>query len=163
MENKKVGYLLIGISALVGVIIFLFNSALKEIVASSCTLAHGDTLACPMYQSINQQTYVALGVVGLLVIVALVLIFSKPDEKIVVKKVKEREKRKKLDLSGLERDEKRTVKILEEEGKAMFQRDLMEKLEVGKVKMTRLLDKLEAKQFIIRKRRGMNNIVVLKD
>jgi len=42
-------------------------------------------------------------------------------------------------------------------------KELMDKLEIGKVKMTRLLDKLEAKQFIIRKRRGMNNIVVLKE
>ena len=45
----------------------------------------------------------------------------------------------------------------------MFQSALMEKIDIGKVKMTRLLDKLEAKQFIERKRRGMNNIVVLKD
>ena len=45
----------------------------------------------------------------------------------------------------------------------MFQPDLMEKLEIGKVKTTRLLDKLEAKQLIERKRRGMNNLVVLRD
>ena len=38
----------------------------------------------------------------------------------------------------------------------------MEKLDIGKVKTTRLLDKLEAKQLIERKRRGMNNIVVLR-
>ena len=39
----------------------------------------------------------------------------------------------------------------------------MEKLEIRKVKATRLLDKLEAKQLIERKRRGLNNIVILKD
>jgi len=39
----------------------------------------------------------------------------------------------------------------------------MERLQVGKVGVTRLLDKLEAKQIVERKRRGMNNIVVLKD
>jgi len=49
------------------------------------------------------------------------------------------------------------------ENNAMFQSSLMEKLEIGKVKATRLLDKLEAKQLIERKRRGMNNIVVLRD
>ena len=38
----------------------------------------------------------------------------------------------------------------------------MEKLNIGKVGITRLLDKLEAKQLIERKRRGMNNIVVLR-
>ena len=45
----------------------------------------------------------------------------------------------------------------------MFQATLKEKLDVGKVKLTRLLDKLEAKQLIERKRRGMNNLVVLRD
>jgi uncharacterized membrane protein len=39
----------------------------------------------------------------------------------------------------------------------------MEKLGVGKVGITRLLDKLEAKQLIERKRRGMNNVVVLRN
>ena len=54
------------------------------------------------------------------------------------------------------------AKESQEENGAIFQKTLMEKLEIGKVKTTRLLDKLESKQFIERKRRGMNNIVVLK-
>ena len=87
--------------------------------------------------------------------------FTKPKEKIIIKKVKER--KKKLKLDGLDRDEKKVINLLIKENKAMFQKDLMEKLEIGKVKTTRLLDKLEAKQFVERKRRGMNNIVVLRD
>ena len=49
-----------------------------------------------------------------------------------------------------------------QEEKGMFQKTLAEKLELGKVGMTRLLDKLESKEIIERKRRGMNNFVVLK-
>ena len=120
-----------------------------------------------MYKTINQQTYLALGIVGLLVIFGLVLIFFKPNEKLVIQektiRVKVPEKKKKLDLNGLENNEKRIVEVIQENGNAMFQADLMEKMEMGKVGMTRLLDKLEAKQFIERKRRGMNNIVVLKN
>ena len=74
-----------------------------------------------------------------------------------------REKKKKIDKSKLDRDEKKVINLLESENGAVFQRTLMEKLEIGKVKTTRLLDKLEAKQLIERKRRGMNNIVVLRD
>lgn len=161
MQNKNVGYLLIGVSVLVVIIILMFNSALKDIVSSSCTLAHGDATSCPMYQSINQQTYVAFGVIGLLIIVAIVLIFSKPDEKIIIKKIKEKQKKKTIETVGLEKDEKKIIEFLLSEGNAVFQKDIMEKFEIGKVKMTRLLDKLESKQFITRKRRGMNNIVVL--
>lgn len=159
MENKNVGYILLGVAILLVVIILLFQSALKEIVAASCGSEH--SLTCPMNITINQQTYLALGIVALLIIVSVVLIFTKPKEKIIIKKIKE--KKKKLNLQGLDKDEKKVVEILGKENGAMFQRTLMEKLEIGKVKMTRLLDKLEAKQIIERKRRGMNNIVVLRN
>ena len=89
--------------------------------------------------------------------------FSKPEEKTIIKKIKQKPRKKKIDTSKLDKDEKRVIQLLQEEGNAVFQRDLMEKLEIGKVKTTRLLDKLESKQLIHRKRRGMNNIVVLKD
>ncbi len=159
MENKHVGFLVIGIAALLIIIIFLFQTALKEIIVVSCGAEHSSV--CPMNETVNQQTYLALGIVGLLIVIGLVLIFAKPKEKIIVKKVKE--KRKKIDKRRLDKDEKRIVELLEEENGTMFQATLKEKLEVGKVKLTRLLDKLEAKQLIERKRRGMNNIVVLKD
>ena len=159
MENKNVGWIIIGIAFLLVLIIFLFQSALKDIVAATCTGEHGTS--CPMYTSINKQTYLALGIVGLLAIIGIVIMNSKPKEKIIIKKVKER--RKRLDTSKLDRDEKKVINLLLKEGKAMFQSTLMEKLEIGKVKTTRLLDKLEAKQSIERKRRGMNNLVVLID
>ncbi len=158
MENKHVGFLVIGIAVLLILIIFLYQTALKEIVVVSCGEAH--TTACPMSQSINQQTYLSLGIVGILIVIGFVLIFTKPKERIVVRKVKE--KKKKLDLKGLDRDERKVINLLLKENRAMFQSSLMERLEIGKVKATRLLDKLEAKQFIERKRRGMNNIVVLR-
>ena len=117
--------------------------------------------SCPMYTSINKQTYLALSITGILILIGLILIFSKQKEKIIIKKVKERKKR--LNLKGLDKDEKKVVNLLLKENKAMFQSTMMEKLEIGKVKTTRLLDKLEAKQIVERKRRGMNNIVVLRD
>lgn len=160
MENTKVGYILLAVSVLVIGIIFLFNSALKEIVTVSCGEIHGEY--CPMNQTINQQTYIALGVVGLLIIVAVILLFTKPEERIIVKIRTVEKKRKKIDLNKLDKDEKKIVELLSKENGGMFQADLKEKLTIGKVKMTRLLDKLEAKQIIERKRRGMNNIVILK-
>jgi uncharacterized membrane protein len=140
------------------VIIFLFQGALKDIVSLSCGIEHGEF--CPMAQTINQQTYLALGIVGILIVLGFVLIFSKPEERIIIKKVKER--KKKIDKSKLDSDERKVVSFLEKENGAVFQKTLMEKLEIGKVKTTRLLDKLEAKQIVERKRRGMNNIVVLR-
>src|SRR3989338_5132822 len=144
MENRYVGFLIIGIALVLVLIIFLFQTALKEIVLASCGLPHA--VSCPMNETIKQQTYLALGIVGILFLVGLVMVFNKPKEKIILKRVKE----------------KKIIELMIKEGNAMFQSNLMEKLEIGKVKATRLLDKLEAKQLIERKRRGMNNIVVLK-
>lgn len=143
MENKHVGFLVIGMAVLLMVIILLYHEALRGNI------------------SIHQQTYLCLAIVSVLIIMGFILIFTKPKERIVIRKIKE--KKKKLKLDGLDRDEKKAVKLLLEENGTMFQATLKEKLGIGKVKLTRLLDKLEAKQIIERKRRGMNNLVVLKD
>jgi uncharacterized membrane protein len=95
----------------------------------------------------------------LVLIIGLFLIFVKEEKEIVVKKIKE--PKKKISLEGLDSREKNAVKVIQDSG-GIFQADLMDKLGIGKVGLTRLLDKLEAKQIIERKRRGMNNFIVLK-
>jgi uncharacterized membrane protein len=157
MENKNVGMLIIGIAVVIGIIVFIFNSALTSIVGTTCT--HGPS--CTMYDTIRTQTWLSLSIAGIILVIGLFIMFIKPKEKIIVKKLKE--KKKKLNLEGLDKNEKKVIEILQSENGATFQNSLMEKLEIGKVGITRLLDKLEAKQLIERKRRGMNNIVVLKN
>lgn len=157
MENKTVGWIISGIALVMAVIVWIFNIGLNKIVGDTCT--HGSE--CSMYDTIAVQTWVSLAIVGVILIIGIIMIFWKPKEKVIVRTIKE--KKKKKDYSGLDKKEKEVVNLLLNEGNAMFQADLMEKLGVGKVGITRLLDKLEAKQIIERKRRGMNNIVVLKD
>jgi len=157
MENKHVGWLIIGIAFVMSILVIIFNYTLKNLLGDTCS--HGSS--CSMYDTVAIQTWVSLSIVVIVLVIGFVIMFTKPKERIIVKKVKE--KKKKLDLKGLDKDEKSVINLLLREGKAVFQADLMEKLEIGKVKTTRLLDKLEAKQFIERKRRGMNNIVVLRD
>jgi len=160
MENKNVGWLIIGLSIVIIAIIFIFNSALKDIVKSSCGLEH--SLTCPMNQTIEQQTYLALAIVSILMIIGLVLIFSKQSEKIIIRKVKEKTEKKEYDLSNLNKEEKAVFNIVKE-NKAIFQAELIEKSALGKAKISRILDRLEGQGFVERKRRGMNNIVVLKE
>jgi len=157
MKNRNVGVLIVGIAVMIGVIILLFNSGLKNIVDQTCE--HGSS--CTMYDTISVQTNLSLAVAGLVLLIGLFFVFSKESERIVVKKVKERVRKKRIDLSGLDSDERKVVGILEREKGGEFQKSIMEELGVGKVKMTRMMDKLEAKGIVERKRRGMNNIVVL--
>lgn len=160
MENKHVGYLVVGISIIIIIIILLFNSAMRDIVNATCSAEHGTS--CPMYASINKQTYLALSIVGILITIGLFLIFSKQSERVIVKEVKTKEVKKKIDTSDLRQEDKDVLKIIEE-NKAIFQADLIEKTNFGKAKMTRIIDRLENKGIVERKRRGMTNVVVLKD
>ncbi len=162
MENKNVGWLIIGISLLIVVIILLFNNALNALGATCQHYQSG--YECPAHKAINQQTYLALAIVGILAIIGFILIFSKPEEKIIIKKVKERAQKNRIkedDLKDLRPEEKKILKVIQEEG-AVFQANLIEKTGFGKAKMSRILDRLEGRGLVERKRRGMTNVVVLK-
>lgn len=163
MENKNVGYMLLGISILIVIIIFMFKSTLVGFVDSSCTLAHGGDY-CPMYDTIDKQTYLALGIVGILFIVSLVLIFSKPQTQTIIKTrtIEKKKPERKYDLSNLRAEEKKVFELIKE-NKTIFQADLIEKTGFGKAKMTRIIDRLEGNGLVERKRRGMTNVVVLKE
>ena len=158
MENKHVGWIVIGIAAVIVVIIFLFDSALREIVSSTCSMVE-QGLYCPMNTAITQQTYLALAIVAVLVVIGLALMFTKPKEKVVVRKI--REEKRKIDTSELKAEEKHVLRLIQESG-ASFQADLIERTGFGKAKMTRIIDRLEGRGIVERKRRGMTNVVVLK-
>ena len=160
MKNKHAGYLIVGISVLIGFMIYSFNFALKEIVGTACS--YGES--CPMWGTINLQTNISLGVMGFVIFVGLYFIFFSEEEKIRVRiKSKTIVKEDYQDVMNELNDDEKIIfdKILEAEG-TIFQSDLVDKSKFVKVKVTRLLDRLEGKGLIERKRRGMTNIVILK-
>jgi len=167
MKNRVVGFIILGIAGLMGFIIFSFNRALTNIVNTSCS--HGPT--CPMWGVIDFQTNISLGIMVFVMIIGLYLIFFGKEEKIItkVKTVKQQIEPKKITkeqyqkiLNKLDNDERLILeKIIESDG-AIFQSDLVEKTKFSKVKVTRILDKLEGKGLVERRRRGMTNVVVLK-
>ena len=59
-------------------------------------------------------------------------------------------------------DEKKIYSIVVDSQGFVFQNDLIEKSGLNKVTVTRLLDKLEGKSLVERRRRGMSNVIVLK-
>jgi len=162
MKNKNVGALIIGIAVIIGIIVLIFNLGLKNIVGKTCS--HGTS--CTMYDTIAIQTYVSLAIAGLILVIGLFLVFSKEEivEKVVVKKIKQEieKKSKPIDYSKLDKDEKVIMKAVEEAQGTIFQSDLVDKTQFSKVKVSRILDRLEGRQLIERKRRGMTNVVVLK-
>lgn len=167
MKNRIAGFIIIGIAALIGFVIFSFNRALTNIVNTSCS--HGSS--CPMWGTINFETNISIGIMSFVVIIGLYLIFFGKEEKIVtrLKKIKEQVEPKKITkenykkiMNGLSSDEKLVLgKVIDSQG-TIFQSDVVNKTKFPKAKVTRILDKLEGKGLVERKRRGMTNVVILK-
>ncbi len=165
MKNKIVGTLIIIIAALIGFIIFSFNRAMTRIVNTSCP--HGDT--CPMWGTIEFQTYISAGIMVLVVAIGIYLIFFGKEEKIItkIKTVKSEKKSFNKDnykniMNTLNEDEKIIFgKILDAQG-TIFQSEIVDKTEFNKAKVTRILDRLEGRGVVERRRRGMTNVVILK-
>ena len=160
MENTHVGWLLVAIAVFISIIISLFGNSTKSVLDHTCPII-AEGYACPAYGAIDDLSYLGWAISGLLIVLGLFLVFSKPKEKIIIKEVEKKVKSRKVDISKLSSEEKKVIQLLSE-NKAMFQSDIIEKSKIKKVKMSRLLDRLEGEGLIERKRRGMQNIVILK-
>ncbi|MFC2163050.1 helix-turn-helix transcriptional regulator [Candidatus Altiarchaeota archaeon] len=65
-------------------------------------------------------------------------------------------------LSRLGGDEKLVYGLIMDSGGSLFQAEIVEKTDLSKVKVTRVLDSLESRQLLERRRRGLTNVIVLK-
>lgn len=103
----------------------------------------------------STEGYISFGATIIVGLVGVYLLISSR-ESIKPKKIKSKK------IAGLKKDEKDILKIVSDSEGAIFQSELVEKSGMSKVKVTRILDRLEGKGFVERKRRGMSNVVLLK-
>ncbi|HNR44392.1 MAG TPA: MarR family transcriptional regulator [Methanofastidiosum sp.] len=162
MRNRIVGVLIIFVALLMGFIIFSFNRAMTEIVNTSCE--HGSS--CPMWGTIDFQTNVSIAIMSFVVIIGIYLIFFGKEERNPAKgEIKDASIKKEAyeKIMKTLNDEEKTVleRIIDANG-TIFQSGLTDETNFNKVKVTRILDKLEGRGIIERRRRGMTNVVILK-
>ena len=65
-------------------------------------------------------------------------------------------------MKKLDEHEKKVIELLQRNEGSMYQSDIIKDTSFSKVQTTRILDKLEGKHFVERKRRGMTNIIILR-
>ncbi|MFC1768658.1 helix-turn-helix transcriptional regulator [Nanoarchaeota archaeon] len=156
MKNKHVGLLIIGITLIFFLVVVSFNSALQSIVNTTCT--HG--AACPMHVTLRTQEFISYSLMGIVFIVGLfIALFMKDDQK-RPSEISDKERKKKL--KKLDREEKKIMNVVMASEGSVYQSDIIKETEFSKVKVTRILDKLEGRGLIDRKRRGMTNIIIQK-
>tara|TARA_Y100000310_G_C20538412_1_gene742018 strand:+ start:383 stop:856 length:474 start_codon:yes stop_codon:yes gene_type:complete len=155
LGSKEVGYLVIVLAIVMSILLVSFNNSIKASSSEACGCSAGGELSCPHEANLPYQTYL-----GGLVVLAL---FGVGGFSIWSSKQKEGvSSAKKRKIKNLAEDEKKLYSEVEKAHGAIFQSELVEKTKLSKVKVSRLLDKLEGRGLIERRRRGMTNLVVLK-
>jgi len=150
-KNQKIGSMIIGIGLLIGYIIYSFNKAISGALSmNQCTL----DIPCPHEAALKFQTNISMVILIAVIAVGVYFLFVKEKTETIKKADPEK-------LKTLNDEEKKIYDLIKVEG-SIFQADLVEKSGFGKVKITRILDRLEGKQLIERKRRGMTNVVIVK-
>lgn len=157
MANKNVGRILIGISLILLVILLFIKLDLDKEGAYLCKLVKADPKLnlddCPAHQ--NKSSWLILFAIA---IVVLVLGLGM---NIIVQKKSQVQDHVKIDSSKLNSEEKKVYDCLKSNN-GIYQSDLIKETGLSKVKITRVLDKLETKGIIERRRRGMTNAIFLK-
>lgn len=155
MKGKFIGIVLVTIAIVLTLIFISFTLKLQEHNAASCSCIQ-EGKSCSMQQGLPWQS--SLGFLFVLALAALgIYLLIKKEEK----EPKPQAFAKKI--SGqLDKDEKKIYQLVIDAQGTIFQSELVEKSGFDKVKVTRILDKLEGKQLIERRRRGMTNVVILR-
>jgi hypothetical protein len=160
IDMKKVGVILVLLSIVLFVGLYFVMSliiSLRLELHKTCPLPPE---SCPYKGSVPTELLAAfiidaaVGIFGISLIIT-----SYRSQKIGLKentKITE-------NIKSLQTDEKKVYDLLVNAEGFMFQNDLIEKMGYSKVKISRILDKLEMKSIVERRRRGMSNIVVLKE
>jgi len=163
LNHKTLGYVLIVFSVLLLVVLAFVKSDFdeqSEIVCESYTLTHDSMEGCPVHENNTSWLItIAFGIAFLILSFGVYLVFM-PTEKSPI--VIEKKEFKQVDLSKLDADEKKVYEIIKGKGGSAYQSDLVNETSFTKVKVTRILDKLEMMEVLERRRRGMTNIIVLK-
>jgi len=152
LAKKHIGVILVAISLFLAVLTYSFTSSILAVEDASCPLT--GTIECPHAGNLPWQSYLSYTLCVLLFALGLFLYFSKEETN--------RGHSKKVKMTNLDKEEKKLVLLINESHGTIFQSELVEKSGFDKVKVTRILDRLEGKGAIERRRRGMTNVVLVK-
>lgn len=158
--QQSLGWALIVFSIVLVILISLIKADHDQQGAFLCSAVAAnpamDMSSCPVHTS-----NISWFIVGAYVVAAIVfacgvglLLFPRVSSSTSPEKV--------VDISKLDSDENKVYEILKSAGGSFWQAKLVDATGFGKVKVTRVVDKLEVKGIVERRRRGMTNLIVLK-
>ena len=165
LNQRKLGLSIMIFSAFLIVILGFIKMDQDEKDTFLCDTVHNspglNMLDCPVHNT-NESwlMMMAFGVSFLLFGSGIYLFFMPTSLEYIKESIgKEEYTPKPVDL---DEEEVKVYDLLKDKNGSMYQSDLIRETDFSKVHMTRVLDKMESKKIVERKRRGMTNIIVLK-
>lgn len=150
-NNRKLGVILVILSLIIGGIFIYYISNLTQ---KSDELGCYKDQKCVDVERGLSFSHVAVGIFSFIFALGFYLLFFSKERFI---------EQKNYDLTKLSLEEKKVFYFIRENKEnGIYQSKIVEHFNFPKSKVTRILDKLEIKQIIERKRRGMTNIIFLK-
>ena len=152
---RHVGLAVTAIAVVTFFLLIWFLNELSDMSHASCTC--GDTCQMQHFE-VPPLFYVGLLGVCLLLLLGMLLLlqggqlFGEED----------RSRRWRKNVGKLGGEEQAVYQLIADADGTLFQSEIVEKTGLSKVKVTRTLDRLEAKQLVERRRHGLTNIVLLK-
>lgn len=159
LTTKQIGFAMIAFAIMNFFTVLALIEEIKElnlVVHKDCPLPEA---ICPFINSVPIPAVIAMVIDICLGLFGTFLILTEKHTHKVESEIKEKWKKIIKELSG---EDKLLYEIIGNSGGFIFQNELVEKSGMNKVRVTRILDKLEARGLLERKRRGMTNVVTLK-
>jgi len=149
---------IISLSLILFILFFMLTDEIMKAQAIECQQVCGVSMPeeCPHTQSIPPVSYIGF-TISFLILLAGIYLWVNSE-----KAIGRENKIPKTVMKSLSKDEKKVFEIIVNSGGAVFQSELIEKTGFSKAKVSRILDKLEVKNLVERRRRGMTNIVIVK-
>lgn len=154
VSRNYLGLSIVAVSVVTFIILFTVSLGYARMGHALC-----GSSSCTLVNHIPVQSYAGFGLLLVSIGMGSYLVFKQPG----VERTQKISKIKMDKLVGkLQDDEKKVFGEINKNDGSVFQNDLINSTGYSKVKVSRILDKLEMKGLVERRRRGMANMIILK-
>ena len=163
MENKKLGFLIISMSAIASVLMFGFMRGLNFQTSS---LQCYPTNECQRVESMIGISHIAVGLISFVAALGVYLLFFSTSEDAIMKRLEEEknikvgEGRFEIMLKAMDENERKVLKAVKEQ-EGITQTTLRYRADMSKSKLSQVLTSFEKKNIIRRVEKGKTYEVYL--
>lgn len=165
MENKKLGFVILLISIVAGIVALGFMNVLgRQTSALQCY----PTNECQRVESLLGLSHVAVGLISFIGALGIYLLFFSTSEEAILKRLEE-EKNMKIDqdkfelvLKAMDDNEKKVLKAVKEQ-EGITQSTLKFRTDLSKAKVSQILTDFEKKHLIKREEKGKTYAIYLTE